>query len=224
MWFILLHKPLLCRRSGRSVQTHKRCRSLRSCNHAQRRKKQLEASVLMNGQTQMRWSVHYKKVWIHVIGVSAAWWETWGGPAPRDSVFFCLRNWTKRPDNRLVSGWSWSTGVDHVVTIKITLLKYHLETLHTSLEPLISNNTSLSDPKPNSSDPRSWFACREILWCFEKEEDSDCKTSVIHHVVITWGQQIQTRIFTTGSLIWTRRWQGGHDVCGNERLWWRKSY
>ena len=41
-----------------------------------------------------------------------------------------------------------------MVTIKITLLKCHLETLHTSLEPLISNNTSLSDPKPNSSDPR----------------------------------------------------------------------
>ena len=41
-----------------------------------------------------------------------------------------------------------------MVTIKITLLKCHLETLPTSLEPLISNNRSLSDPKPNSSDPR----------------------------------------------------------------------
>ena len=42
-----------------------------------------------------------------------------------------------------------------MVTIKITLLKYQvLGNATSSLEPLISNKTSLSDPKPNSSDPR----------------------------------------------------------------------
>ena len=41
-----------------------------------------------------------------------------------------------------------------MVTIKITLLKYQVLGNATSLEPLISNNTSLSDPKLNSSDPR----------------------------------------------------------------------
>ena len=41
-----------------------------------------------------------------------------------------------------------------MVTIKITLLKYQVLGNATSLEPLISNKISLSDPKPNSSDPR----------------------------------------------------------------------
>ena len=58
-----------------------------------------------------RWGDPCKKVWIHVMPLSGAWWEVLGGSAPSATVFFWLRNWTKR-NNWLVSGWLWSPGPD----------------------------------------------------------------------------------------------------------------
>ena len=99
MWFMLLHRPLLCHICVHSLHMLHCCFLHKNCW------KQMYWWMIH------RWGDPCKKVWIHVMPLSGAWWEVRGGSAPSATVFFWLRNWTKR-NNWLVSGWLWSPWSD----------------------------------------------------------------------------------------------------------------